>query len=389
MTLLLIRYSGLFLLFFSYLLVAGKMEVAEYGEVTFALLAASLISLLRLGAHTGYVNFYFNKKLKDNDYLRKYYTTGSILHLVFNGFCVLGLSHLFNLELESSLILYFALIFYYTMEPILRVREKYFIISIDKLIAALYIIFMYFTYEIITTSLFLKYYLAGYLTYYVILICFYYRYIGISLDIMRDCSKYLQMIKEGFFINLNTVLFTAIISFDMVVVKYYFTAEVLGNYGLTKQILNGALYFFTSIALVQSNKIGSLIHEPESLNAYVERIWRLNFIQGIGIFCALLAVGEVIDTYFVPYNVSTNIMIIGFFYILSGAVNSSSTVLFLRQKSRLITVCLVFMISLFSAISAFVMKGAESIELFLYLYSSLLFIYIALIFINVKREIRI
>jgi O-antigen/teichoic acid export membrane protein len=253
-----IRYSGLVLLFLSYLLIAKKMEVSEYGKVMFAIFMANIISLLRFGSHTGYVNYFFNKRLWNNDYLKDSYMFGSFLHLFFILLVFFFFDKIFNLDLNYALIIFGIMLPYYIIEPILRVRDLLLIISIDKLILSICFFIIYWQYSNIDASIFVNYYALAYGLYYLLLFTKYSSLLKINLR-KNKLKKYFLLIKEGFLININTVLFSIMQGADLLIIKYFFNAEVLGSYSFAKQLLNGVYYIFTTLALVQNNTIGKLI----------------------------------------------------------------------------------------------------------------------------------
>jgi hypothetical protein len=104
-------------------------------------------------------------------------------------------------------------------------------------------------------------------------------------------------------------------------------------------------------------------------------------------FIGILALAKIIESFYTKYMIFNFIVLVGFFYLLTGITNSISTVLFLRHKTVKITKMMLFFISLFFFASYIILNYSNNVYLILGLYSLTMFLYNFAILFFVKKEI--
>lgn len=387
MQLFILRYFGLVLLFGIYILLSQKMSVIEYGEFIFSLVGANLISLLRFGSHTGYVNLFFNQRLQKNDSEVGNYIIGSTIHFFLITLILVIFNFIFELNIDFMIGIFSINVIYYIIEPVLRVREKLNFLSLDKIFLSVGLLLLIILNNTILLKDILYTYLVVFFIFYILFFIFYFVLIWDHLKITNfTIIKYISLIKEGWLININTVIFTLIQSIDILLIKIFYTGIELGHYSLAKQLMNGGFYFFSTLALVQNNKIGNLIHNKLELELFVNKILKINFSFAFILFIAILLLSYVLEYYSSKYVLSIYILIVALTYYFSGAVNPIGTILFLKKRTFVVTKKIIILVLIFSISVVLLCSFGLTLNYFLIMYTILLLVYSNIIYSQVKKE---
>jgi O-antigen/teichoic acid export membrane protein len=341
------RYASAVLFALEALALARLLGPDGYGQYALLPQIAVLLLFTTLGSNAGYV-YAFYKSGDPN--LDRQYLVGATTQFVIGGLICTAILAWARPFFAIGAVIYLVQMPYYITEPMLRVRNRFSLVALGRAISIFLTLVLIFGWALSPYALSLASAIAfmvignvaGYLTYYAILI----RWNVLGIDVRQLAgdfwrretwaSYWVNVMRPGLPLNASTIILYIFTNVDRLFIEHYRTPAALSAYSLAWQLSQGVLLLLTSMNLVSGVRVGERMSgAPVGLMKELRRRFRMTAAVGVGAYLTVAVGAWVLSrTLYSDYqDLVVIVLLLSAGYIAMNVVGSVTGVLSFERRA--------------------------------------------------------